>query len=44
MQRDYLQYAKDLNLVATGGSDFHGAMAPDIKLGIGFGGCASATK
>ncbi|MFH0880101.1 MAG: PHP domain-containing protein [Lentisphaerota bacterium] len=38
MQREYLGMAKDLNLVATGGSDFHGAMSPDIKLGTGFGG------
>jgi len=33
----YSQFAKDFGLVMSGGSDFHGAMAPDIKLGRGFG-------
>jgi predicted metal-dependent phosphoesterase TrpH len=33
----YLNLAKEFGLVATGGSDFHGAMNPDIKLGSGFG-------
>lgn len=29
----YLELAKKLNLVVTGGSDFHGSAKPDIKLG-----------
>ncbi|TAM41826.1 PHP domain-containing protein [bacterium] len=29
----YLDLAKKLNLVVTGGSDFHGSAKPDIKLG-----------
>jgi len=37
MTNQYLNLAKDLGLVATGGSDFHGAMNPDVKLGSGFG-------
>ena len=37
MQREYQNLAKDMNLVATGGSDFHGAMSPDIRMGSGFG-------
>lgn len=28
----------ELDLAASGGSDFHGALTPDLKLGIGFGG------
>ncbi len=38
LQRQYHQLAKELNLVATGGSDFHGALSPDIRMGVGFGG------
>lgn len=30
----YLDLAKQLNLVPTGGSDFHGKAKPDIKLGM----------
>lgn len=30
----YLDLAKKLNLVVTGGSDFHGSAKPDIKLGM----------
>jgi len=30
----YLDLAKKLNLLVTGGSDFHGSAKPDIKLGI----------
>lgn len=37
MQREYLKLAKEFDLVATGGSDFHGALTPDITLGRGFG-------
>ncbi len=35
--RHYLEMAKRYDLVATGGSDFHGANKPDIQLGFGFG-------
>lgn len=37
MQNIYLKLAKELDLVVTGGSDFHGALAPDIHMGRGFG-------
>lgn len=37
MEKEYLQIAKKMDLVPTGGSDFHGAMAAEIKLGRGFG-------
>ncbi len=30
-------WAKELGLVCTGGTDFHGANTPDLKLGTGFG-------
>ncbi len=30
----YLDLAKKFNLLVTGGSDFHGAVKPDIKLGM----------
>jgi len=30
----YLELAKELNLLVTGGSDFHGSAKPDIKLGM----------
>ncbi|NKB23160.1 MAG: PHP domain-containing protein [Kiritimatiellae bacterium] len=33
----YLPYAKEFNLAPSGGSDFHGAMSPGIKMGHGFG-------
>jgi len=33
----YLEIARDFKLAVTGGSDFHGAMNPDIQLGRGFG-------
>ncbi|MDJ0720089.1 MAG: PHP domain-containing protein [Desulfobacterales bacterium] len=35
--RTYLAWAAHLDLVATGGTDFHGAITPDIELGIGDG-------
>lgn len=38
LQQAYSRLAEEFGLVATGGSDFHGALAPDIKLGSGFGG------
>ncbi len=33
----YISVAKKLNLKISGGSDFHGAMKPDISIGTGFG-------
>lgn len=38
VQQQYAALAKELGLVATGGTDFHGAMTPDLKMGSGFGG------
>lgn len=35
--RDYLSLAKQVNLLVTGGSDFHGLTKPDIEVGIGKG-------
>jgi hypothetical protein len=35
--REYLDLAKRLNLLVTGGSDFHGVTKPDIDVGIGRG-------
>ncbi|MBI2440349.1 MAG: PHP domain-containing protein [Lentisphaerae bacterium] len=35
--RQYLELARQFNLVATGGTDFHGAPVPEIRLGRGFG-------
>jgi len=35
--RRYLALAKEMGLLPTGGSDFHGAVNPAIRLGIGFG-------
>ncbi len=35
--RTYLDWAERLDLAATGGTDFHGAITPDIELGIGDG-------
>lgn len=37
MVKHYLGLTKKFGLVATGGSDFHGALTPDIRLGRGFG-------
>lgn len=36
--KEYLAMARQANLVPTGGSDFHGEVAPGIRLGFGFGG------
>ncbi len=33
----YISVCKKLDLIISGGSDFHGDMKPDIKLGKGFG-------
>jgi predicted metal-dependent phosphoesterase TrpH len=35
--RTYLSLAKQLGLLVTGGSDFHGVTKPDIEVGIGKG-------
>ena len=35
--REYLNLAKQLGLLVTGGSDFHGVTKPDIEVGIGRG-------
>ncbi len=37
MQRRYQDMAERLDLSLSGGSDFHGAMKPDISLGVGHG-------
>lgn len=37
LRQRYMELARDLGLVATGGSDFHGAIKPAIRLGRGFG-------
>ncbi|WP_349239062.1 PHP domain-containing protein [Petroclostridium sp. X23] len=37
ISRKYRALAKRLNLVITGGSDFHGKSKPDLDLGIGYG-------
>jgi 3',5'-nucleoside bisphosphate phosphatase len=38
LQAYYRQLAEELNLVPTGGSDFHGAVKPQIQLGTGANG------
>jgi 3',5'-nucleoside bisphosphate phosphatase len=35
--RFYAKIARDYNLIITGGTDFHGDIKPEIKLGSGFG-------
>lgn len=35
--RKFTEWAEELDLVCTGGTDFHGANTPDLKLGTGFG-------
>ncbi|MBU4201004.1 MAG: PHP domain-containing protein [Verrucomicrobia bacterium] len=37
LMKEYCALARQFNLVATGGTDFHGAPMPDIQLGSGFG-------
>jgi 3',5'-nucleoside bisphosphate phosphatase len=36
-EREYLSLVQEFNLIATGGSDFHGKLNPQIRLGVGFG-------
>ncbi|HOE00094.1 MAG TPA: PHP domain-containing protein [Kiritimatiellia bacterium] len=38
LTKDYLAMAREVDLVPTGGSDFHGEVSPGIRLGVGFGG------
>jgi predicted metal-dependent phosphoesterase TrpH len=38
LQAHYRKLAEDLELLPTGGSDFHGDIKPDIELGTGFHG------
>ncbi len=35
--RKFTGWAEELNLICTGGTDFHGKNSPDLKLGTGFG-------
>jgi predicted metal-dependent phosphoesterase TrpH len=35
--RQYQELVSEFGLIATGGSDYHGRITPDIKLGRGFG-------
>jgi predicted metal-dependent phosphoesterase TrpH len=35
--REYLSLAKQLDMLVTGGSDFHGLTKPDIEVGVGKG-------
>lgn len=35
--QEFLQIARKLNMVVSGGSDFHGQLKPQIKLGVGKG-------
>ncbi|MBM4142901.1 MAG: PHP domain-containing protein [Lentisphaerae bacterium] len=35
--QEYGRLARELDLAMTGGSDFHGALNPAIKMGVGFG-------
>jgi predicted metal-dependent phosphoesterase TrpH len=38
--RNLLALAREFNLLVTGGSDFHGALNPNFRLGVGFGSLA----
>jgi predicted metal-dependent phosphoesterase TrpH len=42
--REYLNIAKRLDLLVTGGSDFHGITKPDIEVGVGRGGLKVSPK
>lgn len=41
---EYLNIAKRLDLLVTGGSDFHGLTKPDIDVGLGRGGLKVSSK
>ncbi len=36
-RKKFMAWAKELDLICTGGTDFHGRNTPDLKLGTGFG-------
>ena len=36
-RKKFMGWAEELDLVCTGGTDFHGGNTPDLKLGTGFG-------
>lgn len=36
-RKKFMGWAEELNLICTGGTDFHGGNTPDLKLGTGFG-------
>jgi len=42
--KDYLDMARRLDLLVTGGSDFHGLTKPDIEVGVGRGGLTVPEK
>jgi hypothetical protein len=35
--RNFSKWAKEFDLISTGGTDYHGGNTPDLKLGSGFG-------
>lgn len=37
MVAEYLKLTKEFNLIPTGGSDFHGAVSPNTRMGTGYG-------
>jgi hypothetical protein len=37
LRASYARLAVEFGLVATGGTDFHGALTPDLRLGAGYG-------
>jgi predicted metal-dependent phosphoesterase TrpH len=37
LEHRFLKLARSLDLLATGGSDFHGAVTPDVQIGKGVG-------
>jgi hypothetical protein len=41
---EYLDIARRLDLLVTGGSDFHGLTKPDIEVGVGRGGLKVPAK
>ncbi len=36
-RKKFMKWAAELDLVCTGGTDFHGGNTPDLKIGTGFG-------
>ena len=37
LKRDYMQMIESLNLLSSGGSDFHGGAHPEVNIGVGKG-------